>query len=69
MVEEFAKAIGAVLNRPTLLTTPEFVLKLVLGERSLLVLEGHKVIPKRTLESGYKFKFPKLEAALKSLLK
>jgi NAD dependent epimerase/dehydratase family enzyme len=34
-----------------------------------MVLEGQKVLPEKLLEAGYSFKYPKLEDALKELLK
>ncbi|MDZ7764086.1 MAG: DUF1731 domain-containing protein [Melioribacteraceae bacterium] len=67
-MKEFAEALGRVLNRPSLFKVPEFVLKIVVGEAADLVLKGSKVIPKRTLESGYKFKFIHLGEALKNIL-
>lgn len=39
------------------------------AQRAKLLLEGHKVIPKRTLASGYQFKHPQLEEALADVLK
>jgi hypothetical protein len=35
----------------------------------MVVLEGQQVVPKRTLESGYKYKYPNLEPALVKILK
>jgi len=49
--------------------TPAPALKLMLGpERAAMLLEGHKVVPKRTLESGYKFKYTSLDAAIRDAL-
>jgi len=49
--------------------TPPFVFKLLLGnERASMLLEGHKVVPKRTLESGYTFQFPSLDVAVRDIL-
>jgi hypothetical protein len=38
------------------------------AQRARLLLEGHKVIPKRTLASGYQFKHPQLEEALADVM-
>jgi len=65
---EFTKALARTLNRPAILTVPEWVLKIALGERSSLLLEGKKIYPKRTLETGFKFKFPTIDGALKDIL-
>mgnify|MGYP000704566762 FL=1 len=39
----------------------------MIGDMSEMVLYGPKTMPKRTLESGYKFKFKKLDKALQNL--
>jgi uncharacterized protein (TIGR01777 family) len=65
--KEFGKIIGKVLRRPYWFPVPAFGLKLVLGEKSDLVLEGQKVKPGKLLEHGFQFKFPDLESALRSI--
>tara|TARA_B110000263_G_C14865868_1_gene310726 strand:- start:381 stop:518 length:138 start_codon:yes stop_codon:yes gene_type:complete len=42
---------------------------LIAGDMSAMVLYGPKTIPMRTLESGYKFKFPDLGEALHQIHK
>lgn len=63
-MKEFGQTISSVLHRPHWLHVPGFALKLALGEKSMLVLEGQKVLPTRLLESGFSFRFPKLKDAL-----
>jgi len=65
---EFAKALGRVLHRPSFLPAPAFALRLALGEMADALLDGHRVVPKRLLELGYRFRFPDLEEALADLL-
>ncbi len=66
---EFTKSFGKVLNRPTVLPLPEFVVKLMFGEMGeTLLLQGCRVIPKRLQELGYKFKYENLEDAFKAVL-
>lgn len=67
-MKEFGKTIGSVLNRPHWFPAPSIAMKLVLGEKSKLVLQGQKVLPKVLLEEGFEFAFPDLETALKDLL-
>ncbi|XP_051836527.1 epimerase family protein SDR39U1 isoform X2 [Antechinus flavipes] len=63
---EFAKALGAALHRPAFLPLPSPAVQAIFGrERAVMLLEGQKVIPRRTLASGYQYVFPELEAALK----
>ncbi|XP_044521126.1 epimerase family protein SDR39U1 isoform X1 [Gracilinanus agilis] len=63
---EFAKALGTAVGRPALLPLPSPAVQAIFGqERSVMLLEGQKVIPRRTLASGYQYTFPELQAALK----
>jgi uncharacterized protein len=61
---EFAKALGKALHRPSIVWTPGFALKLLLGEAADIVLSGQRVLPKKALSLGYQFKYPQLDAAL-----
>lgn len=67
-MNEFAKTLGKVLLRPSLLRAPAFALRLMLGEAADLLLQGSRVLPKRLFEAGYVFKYPTLEDALRNLL-
>jgi uncharacterized protein (TIGR01777 family) len=67
--KEFSKALGRALNRPAILPVPGFVLDLKFGGEFGHVLRGgQRVAPKRTLELGYQFKYPELDAALADLV-
>ena len=65
----FGETIGRVLKRPHWFPVPSFVMRIALGQKSKLVLEGQKVLPKVLLKQGFEFEFPNLELALKDLLK
>lgn len=65
---EFAKTLGRVLNRPTFMPTPAFVMKSLLGEFGKSLLMGQKATPKALLESGFSFRYPSLELALQEIL-
>jgi len=66
---EFTKVLGGVLHRPTVLPLPSFVVKKLFGEMGeTLLLGGQKVYPKALIDSGYSFKYPSLEEALKECL-
>ncbi len=68
--EEFTKTLGRLLHRPTLLTIPAFLLRIILGEMAdALFLSGKRMAPMRLLASGYDFLHPELDQALKSDLK
>jgi hypothetical protein len=66
---EFGKVAARVLKRPFFLPTPAFALKLALGEKSTLVLDGQRAVPARLLTAGYPFAFTDLEHALRALVR
>lgn len=66
---EFTQTLAQTLHRPALFVAPSFVLKLAMGERACLLLEGQRVIPKRLESAGFQFAHPELEGALQDLLK
>jgi uncharacterized protein (TIGR01777 family) len=61
---KFTKAMGAWLHRPTIFTLPEFLLKLMFGEMSTLLIDGQKVLPEALLKAGYEFKYTDIQQAL-----
>lgn len=65
---EFTKELGRVLKRPTIFPVPGFFLDVSLGsERAVILTQGQKVLPKRTLDSGFEFQYPDLTSALKEI--
>lgn len=66
---EFTRMLGKVLGRPTIFPVPAFAARMALGEMAeALLLTSTRAKPKGLLESGYKFKFPELEGALRQAL-
>ena len=65
---ELCTEMGKTLGRPSWLPVPAIALEALLGEGAALVLEGQKVLPKRTLESGFKFTYTTIADALKQVL-
>jgi uncharacterized protein (TIGR01777 family) len=66
---EFTKALGAVLGRPTLLRVPAFGLRLALGEMAdEMLLASTRAWPARLAASGYRFRYPDLDAALRHVV-
>ena len=67
--EEFTKALGRALSRPTVLPLPEFAVKLMFGEMGeTLLLQGCRVIPQRLLDAGFEFQHADLDEALRQVL-
>ena len=66
---DFTKTLGKVLRRPTLIPVPEFVAKVAFGEMADEVLFGsQRVAPAKLEATGYRFRLPELEAALRAVL-
>ncbi|MCG7410008.1 TIGR01777 family oxidoreductase [Paenibacillus sp. ACRRX] len=65
--EEFGRAIANVYSRPFWLPLPAWSLRLLLGEMSLLLLEGQRVYPSKALEHGFTFQYGSVERALRAL--
>lgn len=63
-MKEFGQMLATVLHRPHWLPVPSFALQMLLGEMSILVLEGQKVLPTQLLDNGFSFDFPELSTAL-----
>jgi uncharacterized protein (TIGR01777 family) len=64
---EFTRALGRALGRPTVLPMPEAALKLLFGEMSELLLVSDRMLPKRLLDEGFKFRYPDLDRALAAI--
>ncbi|MGJ3250233.1 MAG: thylakoid membrane protein ThyD [Elainellaceae cyanobacterium] len=67
-MKQFCQTFGDVMKRPSWLPVPDFALELLLGDAAQVVLEGQQVVPKRTLESGFKYQYPTIDRALKDVL-
>lgn len=65
---ELSAALARALGRPSWLPTPAFALRLAFGEMAETLLNGVRAIPKRLLETGYRFISPDIDAALSSAL-
>lgn len=68
-MREFGKAIGHVLKRPHWFPVPSFMIRLLLGEMSNMILSGQKVLPQKALEHGFTYNYPNVEAALEKSLR
>ncbi|MBV6624770.1 MAG: TIGR01777 family oxidoreductase [Rivularia sp. (in: Bacteria)] len=66
---ELSTAMGEVMNRPSWLPVPAFAIEAMLGDGAVVVLEGQKVLPQRTLNSGFTYKYSDLKPALEDILK
>ena len=67
--EQFTRALGRALHRPTVLPLPAVAARTVFGEMGKELLLGSKrVLPARLLDAGFTFAYPELDAALERVL-
>jgi uncharacterized protein (TIGR01777 family) len=65
IMDDFAAALGRALHRPSALRVPAFALRAALGKGfAEVVLTGQRVAPRKLVEAGFAFDFPRLDAAL-----
>lgn len=64
--QAFTKALGQWLNRPTWFCVPKFVLSILLGEMSTLLVDGQTVYPFVLLEQGFEFQHNELKQAFEN---
>ena len=65
---EFMRTVAETLHRPYWFHVPAFLLRIPLGEMSVLLIEGRSAHPKRLIELGFQFRFGNLEHAMEDLL-
>ncbi|MGO4269496.1 TIGR01777 family oxidoreductase [Paenibacillus sp. TAF58] len=66
--KEFGRALAKAMRRPNLFPLPAFILKVMFGELSTLLLEGQKVLPRVLLEHGFTFKYSFVDKALADIV-
>ena len=67
--EQFTKALGAALSRPTILPVPAFGARALFGEMGeAMLLGGQRVLPARLLDAGFEFTAPTLDVGLAQAL-
>ncbi len=63
--QDFMQILADVMEKPLLLpNVPEFLIKLVFGEKSDLILKGVKLSSKKIQSTGFDFDYPTLNSAL-----
>jgi uncharacterized protein (TIGR01777 family) len=65
---QFTQKLAAALGRPALFPVPEFALKALFGEMASVLLASQRVLPQATEAAGYRFEYPELAPALRSVL-
>lgn len=66
--KELTKAVALQLHKPLWLPKiPEFLLRIILGEMSRVILNSNRTTADKIIESGFRFKFLKIEQALNEI--
>ncbi len=66
---DFCQQMGSVINRPSWIPVPAFMLKLVMGQMAEeTALVSQRILPRRLMENGFRFSYPSLKPALQDLL-
>jgi uncharacterized protein len=65
---DFAASLGRVLNRPSWMPLPGALLKQFLGDVSVTITHGRRIVPNKAQSMGYEFQSSKSEPALRDLL-
>lgn len=63
---EITAAMSRVLRRPAVFAVPAPALRAALGEMAGDVLGSQRVVPRRLLESGFRFAFPGIDEAIRA---
>lgn len=68
---DFARELGRILDRPSLVRAPAFAIKAAMGREMAeeLLLTSQRVLPAKLLSAGFEFRHPTLAPALRELLK
>ncbi len=62
---QFSQALGRALHRPSWIPVPAFALRLLFGQLADAgLINGQRVLPKRSLSQGFTFGYPNIDAAL-----
>ena len=65
----FMKTLGKILHRPIWpINVPAFLMKIILGEKAVIVLNGQRVTNEKIRLEGFKYKFIDVRVALEDLL-
>lgn len=65
---EQTKKMGKALHRPVFMNIPSWLVKLIFGEGSCVMLDSKEVYPKRLQEAGFTFKYPTFDSAMAQIV-
>jgi len=66
---DLAKTMGRVLNRPSFMPAPAFVMRLALGEFAGTLLGSQRAVPEKLLSNGFSFQYTDIGEAIRNIVK
>lgn len=61
------KTMGRILHRPTFFDLPEWIVKLLFGEGSIVMLDSKEAYPRILQEAGFEFLYPTFDSAMEEI--
>ena len=65
---DLAQALGEVLNRPSFMPAPAFMVRLAMGEFGDVFLGSQRTIPDKILNHGFSFQYPDIKGAIRAIV-
>ncbi len=65
----FTEALARTVHRPAFVPVPAFAGRALFGEGAIMINEGQRVLPERTMSTGYVFAHPEVDEALRAVLR
>jgi len=66
---DFARALGKILNRPSFMRAPSFIIRLIMGAMGKSLMSSQRAIPDKLLKHGFKFQYTDINNALYDLVR
>ena len=66
--KDFAKALGKAIKRPSFMSAPSFMIRLIMGELGASLLNSQRLSPGKLTKYGFKFQHPDISSALSEIL-
>ena len=66
--KDFAKALGKAIKRPSFISVPSFMIRLIMGELGTSLLNSQRLSPGKLTKYGFKFQHPNISSALSEIV-
>jgi len=65
---DLAKTLGRILHRPSFISTPGFMIRLIMGELGSSLIGSQHCVPRVLLKHGFIFKYPDIGDAIQNII-